>query len=201
MDRRKLQVAREGGLLVAKIKDVLKKEGKEFSSWCAEKEKAGVIRVGQRTLQKWMRLNKKWRAIATRANQDGVDPEQLGLDQALAYAARPKPSVTDTPPARHNAGVGSKPKNKLKLTCGVAGLVLTDLDKTELQQLFDQGKALLKPTVTVLEQSGRRLLEVVEVECAAGVEVDDVLEAKVYDDQPAPEPEPAPATAGNTDNP
>jgi hypothetical protein len=173
MDRRKLQVAREGGLLVAKIKSVLKKEGKEFSSWCAEKEEAGVIRVGQRTLQKWMRLNKKWDAIAARANQDGVDPEQLGLDQALAYAARPKPSVTDTPLARDNGGV-NKPKNKFKLRWEASGVVLTDLDKTELQQLFDQGKVLLKPTVRVLEKSGRRLLEVVEVECAAGVEVDDV---------------------------
>jgi hypothetical protein len=170
MDRKKLKVAREAGLLVKKIKDALKKEGKEFSSWCAEKEKAGVIRVGQRTLQKWMRLNKKWPAIAARANRDGVDPEQLGLDQALTYAARPK---TDTPLARDNGGV-DKPKNKFKLRWEVRGRVSTDLEKTQLQQLFDHGEVLLKPTVKVLEKSGRRLLEVVEVECAAGVEVDDV---------------------------
>jgi hypothetical protein len=173
MDRRKLHIAREGGLVVGKIKGALKKEGKEFSSWCAEKEKAGVIRVGQRTLQKWMRVNRRWATIAARANQDGVDPEQLGLDQALTYAARPKPAVTDTPLARDDGGV-NKPKNKFKLRWEVRGLVSTDLEKTQLQQLFDKGEVLLKPTITVLEKSGRWLLDVVEVECAAEVAVDDV---------------------------
>jgi hypothetical protein len=185
MDRNRLKVAKKGGLILKAIKKILKREGKSFAAWHEDQEAAGKIRLTLRTLQKWMRVADKWPAIEAKATEKKLDPNALGLDEALALAARPR---SKQPP---NDSTGGKPgleedpnkagleaNNKLKITCEVSGFFRNDLTSDELQALLDSGKAVLKANIklTITDSKGRRISKVFDAEAAPEVAVEEWLE-------------------------
>jgi hypothetical protein len=187
MDRKKLQVAKKGGVVVHQIKVALKKQGKKFSDWCADKEQAGFLRVTQRTLQKWMRVNKKWPAIEAKARHKKLDPDDLGLDEALALATRPAPRTIGKVDPSGNGEGPYKPEHQLKLTCEVSAVVRTDLTAHEVQSKFRDGGFVLKVELEVLDQGGRSLMDLKEVECAPEVVVADMVDDEAIEPDAIPD--------------
>jgi hypothetical protein len=184
VDRNRLNVAKQGGLILKDIKRDLKREGKSFAAWHGDQEAAGKINLTLRTLQKWMRVATKWSEIEAKATGMGLDPNELGLDEALELAARPR---SKQPP---NDSTGGKPgleqdpnkagleaKYKLKITCEVSGFVRTVLTSDEMKTLFNSGKAVLKADkMTIADTKGRSIGKVFDAEAAPEVVVEEWLE-------------------------
>jgi len=180
MDRKRLNVAKKGGLILKDIKKALKREGKSLAVWHEEQEAAGKIRVTLRTLQKWMRAADKWPAIEAKATEKGLDPNELGLDEALALAAKPRRRPThrqaERPGVTPTGTSGLEGKYKLKITCEVSSHVRVDLTSDELQALLDSREVVLKIKLTITDSAGRPISKVFDAEAAPEVAVEEWLE-------------------------
>jgi hypothetical protein len=181
MDRKRLKVAKEGGLILKDIKKALKREGKRLAVWHEDQVAAGKISLTLRTLQKWMRAVDKWSVIEAKATGKGLNPDELGLDEALALAVRPrsKQSIGGKPGLEEDPNkAGLEAKNKLKITCQVSGSVLADLTSDEMQALFDSGGAVLMADIklTITDSAGRPISKVFDAEAAPKVVVEEWLE-------------------------
>jgi hypothetical protein len=177
MNRKRLKVARKGGPIVKAIKKALKREGKTLTGWHGDQEAAGKINLTLRTLQKWMRVATKWPAIEAKATSKGLDPDELGLEEALALAVkhrRTRGGRADLDESRTRAGSGAK--HKLKITCAVSCEVRSDLTRDQWGTLFNRGGAVLGVKITITDSAGRVLARGLDAQAAPEVVMEECWE-------------------------